>query len=299
MYKIQLEKKVLFAFFLLVFSVSVTDSSFAQTKKKKVTKTPVKTEVKTEPQKTETTETVESAKIPAKKNERPGTNNNPVENSKSPESIVVSESEKNVARSGKGNRNKQVYFYEFSQPNFVTTHVFIEHDENGKGKISFRKKDLDEEFTDPVQFSPATMEKLKTHWNALNFLESKEEYQSKERDYPHLGKIKLGMGIDDYERFAEFNWTENKDAKALMDEYRKLANQYVWMFDITVARENQPLEAPRVIKTLESYLRRDEISDPQQMIPFLKQLSEDERIPLISRNNAARMIKDIEKKKKE
>jgi hypothetical protein len=31
------------------------------------------------------------------------------------------------------------------------------------------------------------------------------------------------------------------------------------------------------------------------MIPFLKELSDDERIPLISRNHAAKLIKQIEK----
>lgn len=282
---------LLILFFVLAFTVS------GQTKKRKTVKKPDKTAVKTETQITETpkseaqaTQPEETVKTPGKRNARPNSETAPNENS--------GENAGTSARSAKVIKNKPTYFYQFDQPNFLTSHIYIEHDENGKGKISFRKKDLDEEFTDPVQLSPATLEKLKTHWSALNFLESTEEYQSKERNYVHLGTMKIGMGIDDYERFAEFNWTENADAKALADEYRKIANQYVWIFDVTVARENQPLEAPRVVKSLESYLKRSEISDPAQLIPFLKQLSEDERIPLIARNNAERMIKDIEKKKK-
>jgi uncharacterized protein (UPF0147 family) len=47
---------------------------------------------------------------------------------------------------------------------------------------------------------------------------------------------------------------------------------------------------------LDSLLKRDEISDPSQMLPLLKELSNDERIPLIARNKAARIIKEIEKK---
>lgn len=195
--------------------------------------------------------------------------------------------------------NLFTFVYEFSQPAFVISHIRIEHDDSGKGTITFRKKDFDEEFTDPVQLSAITLEKLKAHFDALNFLESNEDYQY-EKDFSHLGNMKITMrSKNGKERTAAFNWTTNSDAKALADEYRKLANQYIWMFDITVARQNQPLETPRIMKALDSYIRRDGISDPPQMIPFLKDLSEDERVPLITRNNAARLIKEIEKMKKD
>ena len=75
---------------------------------------------------------------------------------------------------------------------------------------------------------------------------------------------------DGKERTAAFNWTTNADAKAIADEYRKLANQYIWMFDITVARQNQPLETPRIMKALDSYIRRDAISDPAADDPIFK-----------------------------
>ena len=83
-----------------------------------------------------------------------------------------------------------------------------------------------------------------------------------------------------------------------MDEYRRIAQQFVWIFDINVARQNQPLNAPSLIDTLDGYLKRNEISDPPQMIPFLTELSNDERIPLIARNHAAKLIKQIEKDSK-
>ncbi|MCA1625163.1 MAG: hypothetical protein LC778_15470 [Acidobacteria bacterium] len=50
---------------------------------------------------------------------------------------------------------------------------------------------------------------------------------------------------------------------------------------------------------LDSLVKRDEISDAPQMIPFLRELSNDERIPLIARNHASRIVKTIEKKKEE
>ena len=191
------------------------------------------------------------------------------------------------------------FVYEFTQPAFTISHIRIEHDENGKGKITFLKKDFDEEFDDPIQLSAVTMEKLKTHFDALNFLESNEDYQY-EKDFSHLGSMKITMRSGSgKERTAAFNWTSNTDAKAIADEYRKIANQYIWMFDITVARENQPLETPRLMQTLDGYFKRNGISDPPQMIPFLQDLTNDERVPLITRNNAAKLIKEIEKKKKD
>jgi hypothetical protein len=189
------------------------------------------------------------------------------------------------------------YFYEFTNKEFIVSQIVIEHDENGKGKITFLKKSFDEPVSDPIQLSPATLEKIKTLFQSLNFLDSTEEYQSSKYDYKHLGTSKIRLRQNGKNRAVEYNWTENKDAKALADEYRKIGNQYVWQFDMTVARENQPLEAPGLMEVLDSYLKRSEISDPPQMIPLLKDLSNDERIPLIARNRAAKIIKQIEKQK--
>ncbi len=107
------------------------------------------------------------------------------------------------------------------------------------------------------------------------------------------------MRKDGRERTAKFNYTVNKDAKILADEYRKIGQQYVWVFDINIARENQPLETPGLMDTLDSLIKRNEISDAMQIVSFLQELSNDERLPLIARNHATRLIKAIEKKKEE
>ena len=231
----------------------------------------------TTPTQTTTPKTEETpTKTETKKNERPTAEKTPT----NPQISVIN----------------PVYFYEFSQPNFIVTQIFIEHDETGKGKITFKKQDFDEAISDPIQLSPVTLERLKLTFQTLNFLDSTEDYQDPERNYGHLGNLKIKMKKDGRERTAAFNWTQNKDARSLAEEYRKIANQYVWMFDINVARQNQPLEAPNLMTSLEGHLKRDSISDPPQMIPFLTELSNDERIPLIARNHAARIVKEIEKK---
>ncbi len=67
------------------------------------------------------------------------------------------------------------------------------------------------------------------------------------------------------------------------------------MFDLKLAREMQPLNAPGLMDEMEWDLTRGELSDPYQLVPLLKDLLTDERIPLIARNHAGRLLKKIEK----
>lgn len=190
-----------------------------------------------------------------------------------------------------------VYFYEFSRPGFTYSRISIEHDEDGKGKVSFQKGEFDELITDPLELSAVTLARIKDALAALNFLDSTETYQTA-RDYAHMGDTSITVKKAGRERRVKYNWTDNKHAKALMDEYRRIANEYIWRFEVLSARQNQPLMTPGLIVTLDSFLRRGEISDPPNLLPFLAQLSNDERLPLIARNHVSRIIKEIEKKKK-
>jgi len=96
-------------------------------------------------------------------------------------------------------------------------------------------------------------------------------------------------------RTAEFNWTSQKDAFMLASEYRNAADQAILMFDISVARESQPLNAPKLMDQMESMLKRKTLSDPRQLIPLLKEITVDEHLPLIARNHAARLLIKIDK----
>ncbi len=267
-------------FLALTFSVS------AQTKRKTSKK---KTSKKTVPVNTKTV--AENAAAAIKKNARPEDESQPVTIEKPNETVKTNSRPPVVAAA-----DKPVYFYEFSKSDFLISKIYIEHDENGKGKITFQKKDFAEPETDPLQLSPATLKRLKTTWQALNFLDSTENYQTA-RDYSNLGAMQFSMKKDGRTRTAAFNWTDNKDAKMLADEYRKIGQQLLWIFDISVARVNQPLEAPHLLDALDSMVRRGEVSDAAQMIPLLKELSNDERIPLIARNRATKLIEKIEKNK--
>jgi hypothetical protein len=186
------------------------------------------------------------------------------------------------------------YSYEFSQPEFYVRHIVIEHDASGHGKITFERLNEDTSVVEPIELSSSVRSRLVELWQALRFLESEENYQA-ERQFPHLGTMRIGMVQGTRKRTAEFNWSNNTSASALVTEYRRVADQAIFVFDISVARENQPLNTPKLMEYLESAMKRNWMSDPQQLIPLLKEISTDEHLPLIARNHALRLLKKLEK----
>lgn len=184
------------------------------------------------------------------------------------------------------------YTYEFSQPKFVVKHIVLEHDANGRGKVTFERLNEDTPVVEPIALSSAALARITAAWQALRFLDSNTNYQS-DKQFPHLGTMRIGMEQGSRKRVAEFNWTNNNDAETLVTEYRRAADQAILIFDIAVSRENQPLNAPKLMEVMESYIKRNGLSDPEQLLPLLKDLSTDEHVPLIARNHALRLIKKI------
>lgn len=266
-------------FALLAGVVLLASAGFAQTKRRTapVVKKPVITVAEPSPSPSPREPSV--IKPEPKKNERPVSNGGPGNAGNAPNTI------------------EPAYFYEFSQPDFMISKIVIKHDETGRGSITFTKKLFGDTVTEPLQVSTAALERIDTAYAALNFIESTESYQY-EKDYSHLGVSTFLLKKGDKQRTAVFNYTLNKDARVLADEYRKLGNQFIWIFDITVARENQPLETPRLLDAFDGLMRRNEISDPSQLLPLLKDMKDDERIPLISRNHAGKLVERIEKGRK-
>jgi hypothetical protein len=186
------------------------------------------------------------------------------------------------------------YSYEFSQPEFYIPHIFIEHDTGGRGQITFKRLNEETSIVEPLEISAAAWGRISQFWQTLRFLDSDVNYQSS-KQFPHLGTMRITMQQGTRKRVAEFNWTNNTDASHLVDEYRRLADQAIFVFDVSVARENQPLNTPKLMDQLESMLKRNWLSDPQQLTPLLKDISTDEHLPLIARNHALRLLKTIEK----
>jgi hypothetical protein len=186
------------------------------------------------------------------------------------------------------------YVYEFEKAEFLIRRIVIKHDSAGHGEISFERQGDIEPIVEPLNLSETARTRIFAHWNNLRFLDSTANYQA-DRQFPQLGTVRLRMKRGTRERVAEFNWTNDADAKALADEYRRAGNQAIFIFDISVARETQPLDSPKLMNRLDGYLKRGELSDPKQLIPLLREINTDERFPLMARNHAARILKKLEK----
>ncbi len=186
------------------------------------------------------------------------------------------------------------YYYEFTQPDFYVRHIQIEHDATGRGQVTFERKSDAEAYTEPITISPAALARISAAWTALNFLDSDENYQT-DRQMAHLGTMRLRMTRGTRTRTAEFNWTHNEQASALTNEYRRLADQQLFVFEVEVARQYQPSDTVKLLKGLESLINRNGVSDSAQLGALLADLANDERIPLIARNHAERLLKKIKK----
>lgn len=186
------------------------------------------------------------------------------------------------------------YSYEFSQPKFYVKHIVLEHDASGRGTVTFERLNEDTPVVEPIALSADALARINSAWQGLQFLETGTDYQAS-KQFPHLGTMKIGVQRGGQNRVAEFNWTNNTDASTLVNEYRKAADQAILVFDIAIARENQPLNAPKLMEAMESLLKRDGLSEPRQLLKLLEDLSTDEHVPLIARNHALRLIKKIQK----
>ena len=189
------------------------------------------------------------------------------------------------------------FVYEFSQPRFLLSKIRIEHDGAGAGRMTFEKQNVTEPVTEQIQVSPRVLEQIKNDYAALNFLDSSEVYQTPDRDYSHLGTMKFRLIRADKRREIEFNWTENKTARDLAAVYEKLTQQFVWIFEMNLARENQPLETTKLTEQLVGLYNRSQLADARQMLPLLHKIIDDERVPLVGRNQIARLVTRIEKQK--
>ena len=186
------------------------------------------------------------------------------------------------------------YSYEFTQPQFYVRHIVVEHDSAGQGNITFERLNEDSAVVEPIHLSASALTRITSLWAALRFLDSDTNYQSSQQ-FAHLGTMRLRMEEGTRKRVAEFNWTHNESAAALIAEYRRVADQAILVFDISVARENQPLNAPKLMEEMESLLKRGGLSDPTQLVSLLNEITTDEHLPLIARNHAKRLLKQIQK----
>ncbi|MEW6733576.1 MAG: hypothetical protein AB1489_19765 [Acidobacteriota bacterium] len=194
------------------------------------------------------------------------------------------------ARAGDETRE---YTYRFESPRFDITFSEIKVMANGEGQLRYKKRDEDEEILIKMKLLPATVGRLGELFETLRFLDSNESYQT-DKQFPHLGTITLGLRAQGRAREVHFNYTENRTASQLVELFRAIENQQRRYEDMTLARRHTPLDLPRQLKNLEAELKKDRLAEPSQFLPLLKEITLDDSLPLIARNAADRLAKQIE-----
>lgn len=187
------------------------------------------------------------------------------------------------------------FHYTFVNDRFTIPRIEVEFDGTGAGQYSYKRKDADE-ITNKLTVSPALLGQIRALLIELNFLDSKEEYQHK-KDFSHLGTMTISYTHKGRAREVSFNYTENQPLSRLAEIFRGIANQEMVVFELENTRQTDPISTPAQMRALENELRGKRLADPPRLLPLLKDIKQDEGIPLIARNHAERLIQFIQKGK--
>ncbi len=98
-------------------------------------------------------------------------------------------------------------------------------------------------------------------------------------------------------RKVSFNYTENAALNKLANIFRNIATQETRIFEIETVRQSDPISTPAQLRYLEGELKSRTIADPERFTPLLLEIKTDESVPLIARNHAERLLKEIKKPK--
>jgi hypothetical protein len=198
--------------------------------------------------------------------------------------------------SGTSAAGEMSFSYKFENPRFDIRVIEIDLNSAGVGELRFTRGTSDEVLDFKVKLLPATIASIQTLFEGSGFLTSDIDFQDK-KDRSHMGWVTLGVKQGAIERKTRFNFTTNAQMKVLQDIFRAIATQEISLFDIENAERYQPLDLPKQLETLESYLRLEWIAEPERVLIALNEIAGDDTHPLIARNQAKRIIEAIKKGK--
>lgn len=193
--------------------------------------------------------------------------------------------------SAQGKKEQPVFWYEFEQPSFVISKIEIGLDGEGHGTLAYWQKDVDPVNVE-ITLRPDSLARLKGMADKVALLP--DDTTPSDR-HLNIGKTKLVFSQKGEKREAEFTYTPNQQMNALANFFRGLVTQHQRKSQLEVARRYQPLDTPKILKDLESDLNGNRIAEPAAMASLLKSLSTDERLPLIARNQAKKLLDRVGK----
>jgi len=188
------------------------------------------------------------------------------------------------------------FYYRFANPRFLISKMEVEFDGTGAGTIKFMEQDHDD-VENKFSLKPSTIADFVDLFNQLDFLKSKEVYQTP-KDFSYMGVATIKYRRGSEEREVTFSYTENKLMKDLWDKFRSVENQEYQLFKLDLAIHYQPLDTPNQLKAVDSMLKDKKIAEPDRFLPILRQISSNDQMMTIARGQARKLIDMIEGGKK-
>ena len=199
--------------------------------------------------------------------------------------------------SGSGEKSAGISFsYVFENPRFHVPLIEIDLTADGSGELRFKRGESDDILDRKIKLLPETLARIRQLMEDSQFLASEEDYQHK-KDFSHLGWMTILARQGERERRVRFNYTEHLQVQEMSAIFRAIATQEMHLFDIDLSQQFQPLDLPRQIEILENDLRLARIAEPERLLEPLREIADNDVLPLIARNRAKRLIESIEKKK--
>lgn len=187
------------------------------------------------------------------------------------------------------------FHYLFENEKFTTPRIELEFGADGKGEFRFKKKES-EEIANKLEVTTMVLGQISALLAELNYLESSENYQHK-KDFSHLGTVTIEIHQSGKHRKVQFNYTDNPAMSKLVNIFRNIATQETRVFEIETIRQSDPISTPAQLRYLDSELRSKNIADPERFVVLLQDIKLDDGVPLIARNHAERLLKEIRKPK--
>ena len=186
--------------------------------------------------------------------------------------------------------------YRFENKLFTIPNIELDIEPSGATLLKFTQTDVEGPLERKFTLMPKTLARCAQLLEKLRFLDSSESYQSK-KDFSHLGWMTLSVKQGTKEREVKVNYSFNPDFTELLNILKGITTQEIDMFSLDLALHHQPLDTPKWLEILENDLKLERISEPDRLLVDLRELVNDNTLPLIARNQASKIAAGIEKGK--
>ncbi len=173
----------------------------------------------------------------------------------------------------------------------VPEYICISVDSSGAGTYEGRK--LDEPPNPrPIQLSPAVAARLFALARDLGYFRD-NDLES------HKKVANLGLKVFTYQQGteinrAEFNYTLNRQAQELSDQFEKIASVEQHLTNLEFSMKYDPLGLPGELRQIQIDLANDALADPQLLIPALEKISRNSRYMHLAQSRAQDILQRIQ-----